>query len=38
MRVALEAMPERGWADPEIRSIWPGRTQTNWTTVEIVRR
>jgi hypothetical protein len=38
MRVALEAVPERGWANPEIRSIWPGQTQTNWASVEIVRR
>jgi hypothetical protein len=38
MRVALESAPERGWANPDIRSIWPGRLQTNWTSVEIVRR
>jgi hypothetical protein len=38
MRIALEAAPESGWANPDIRSIWPGRTQTNWTTVDIVRR
>jgi hypothetical protein len=38
MRVALEAVPERGWANPDIRSIWPGQTQTNWASVEIVRR
>jgi hypothetical protein len=37
-RVVLQAVPERGWADPEIRSIWPGRAQTNWVEVEIVRR
>ena len=30
--------PDRGWADPDIRSIWPGRTQTDWVEVEIVRR
>ncbi len=38
VRVSLEAVPESGWADPEVRSIWPGRTQTNWVEVEIVRR
>jgi hypothetical protein len=38
MRVALEAVPESGWANPDIRSIWPGQTQTNWLTVEIVRK
>ena len=31
-------LPESGWADPEVRSIWPGRIQTNWVEVEIVRR
>jgi hypothetical protein len=38
LRVALEVAPDRGWADPEIRSIWPGRTETNWVEVEIMRR
>ena len=38
VRALLEAAPENGWADPEIRSIWPGRMQTNWVEVEIVRR
>jgi hypothetical protein len=38
MRVTLEAAAESGWANPDIRSIWPGRTQTNWTSVDIVRR
>jgi hypothetical protein len=38
LRVSLNALPESGWADPAIRSIWPGRTQTNWVDVEIVRR
>ncbi len=38
MRIWLEADPDSGWADPDIRSIWPGRTQTNWVEVEIVRR
>jgi hypothetical protein len=38
MRIWLEADPGGGWADPEVRSIWPGRTQTDWVEVEIVRR
>ena len=38
VRVLLDAQPESGWADPEVRSIWPGRAQTNWVEVEIVRR
>jgi hypothetical protein len=38
MRIWLEADLESGWADPLIRSIWPGRSQTNWVEVEIVRR
>jgi hypothetical protein len=38
MRIRLEAMPERGWANPDIRSIWPGQAETNWISVEIVRR
>jgi hypothetical protein len=38
LRAVLEPDPELGWADPEIRSIWPGRITTNWCEVEIVRR
>jgi hypothetical protein len=38
MRIWLEAVPDCGWADPDIRSIWPGQTQTNWVEVEIMRR
>ncbi len=38
MRVWLEPDPDCAWADPAIRSLWPGRTQTNWVEVEIVRR
>jgi hypothetical protein len=37
-RIVIEADLDRGWADPDIRSIWPGRTETNWVDVEIVRR
>jgi len=38
MRIWLEADPDCGWADPDIRSIWPGRTHIDWVEVEIVRR
>jgi len=37
-RIWIEADPDRGWADPNIRSIWPGRTESNWVEVEIVRQ
>jgi hypothetical protein len=38
MRVILEPDAERGWADPEIRSIWPEPIVTEWFEVEVVRR
>ncbi len=38
MRLVLEADPACGWADPDVRSIWPGRIETDWAEVEIVRR
>jgi hypothetical protein len=38
MRIWLEAAPDGGWADPDIRSIWPGQAQTDWVEVEIMRR
>jgi hypothetical protein len=38
MRLSLQAAPDRGWADPDVRSIWPGQLETNWVDVEIVRR
>jgi hypothetical protein len=37
-RLAMECGVELGWADPDIRSLWPGRAETNWVDVEIVRR
>jgi hypothetical protein len=37
MRLHLSADPALGWADPQIRSVWPGQTQTNWLEVEILR-
>ena len=38
MRLLLKADPELGWADPDVRSVWPGQSETNWVEVEIVRR
>jgi hypothetical protein len=37
-RILIEADLDRGWADPDIRSIWPGQTESNWVEVEIVRQ
>jgi hypothetical protein len=37
VRVRLVPDAERGWADPEVRSIWPGAIETEWTEVEVVR-
>jgi hypothetical protein len=38
MRVNLETDADAGWADPVIRSVWPGSAVTDWVEVEIVRR
>jgi hypothetical protein len=38
MRVRLTPDPERGWGDPDVRSIWPSPLETGWIDVEIVRR
>jgi hypothetical protein len=38
MRVRLDPDADAGWADPEVRSIWPGHVETNWVDVEIMRR
>ena len=38
MRARLIPDPERGWADPDVRSIWPGEITTPWMDVTIVRR
>jgi hypothetical protein len=37
MRVHLVADPGLGWADPDVRAVWPGALDTNWVDVEIVR-
>lgn len=38
VRAILTADPDRGWADPAIRSIWPGTITTDWTPARVVRR
>jgi hypothetical protein len=38
LRAVLEARPELGWTDPDVRSVWPGNITTNWVEVEILRR
>jgi hypothetical protein len=38
LRAILEADPHRGWADPDVRSIWPGTIVTDWATAQVVRR
>ncbi|MGC8642081.1 MAG: hypothetical protein ACP5XB_19630 [Isosphaeraceae bacterium] len=38
VRLVLEADPDLGWTDPEVRSIWPGTIEAEWVSVEIVRR
>jgi hypothetical protein len=37
MRVILSADPGLGWAEPNVRSLWPGTIETPWTDVTIVR-
>jgi hypothetical protein len=38
LRVHLEPSAERGWADPDVRSIWPEPIVTDWVEVEVERR
>jgi hypothetical protein len=38
LQVWLEPDPDRGWTDPDVRSIWPGTIDTGWVNLEIVRR
>ena len=38
VRVHLAADAQLGWADPDIRSVWPGTIATNWVEAEIIRR
>ena len=38
IRLILSPDVHRGWCDPDVRSIWPGRIVTPWVSVGIVRR
>ncbi len=38
IRARLIPDPDHGWADPDVRSLWPRAIETDWITVEIVRR
>jgi hypothetical protein len=38
LRAVLTAVPDHGWADPDVRSIWPGTIETDWVEVEVVRK
>ncbi len=38
IRARLIPDPDHGWADPDLRSLWPRAIETDWITVEIVRR
>jgi hypothetical protein len=38
IRAILRPDAERGWVDPEIRSIWPEEIVTEWVEVDVVRR
>jgi hypothetical protein len=38
VRATLTADPDLGWADPEIRSLWPGTITTDWVPIRVIRR
>lgn len=38
LRLILTADPHRGWADPDVRSLWPEAITTDWVDAEILRR
>jgi hypothetical protein len=38
IRIHLTADPQLGWADPDIRSVWPGEYETEWVDAEIIRQ
>jgi hypothetical protein len=38
IRAILTADPDLGWADPDVRSLWPGTVTTDWATVRVIRR
>jgi hypothetical protein len=38
VRAVLTADAELGWADPDVRSVWPGTIATGWHEVQVIRR
>jgi hypothetical protein len=38
LRARLVADADRGWADPDVRSVWPGVIETGWVEAEVIRR
>jgi hypothetical protein len=38
IRAILSPDPDLGWADPDVRAIWPAEITTGWLDVEIVRK
>jgi hypothetical protein len=38
LRVRLTPDPARGWANPDVRSIWPGTIESAWVEVDVIRR
>lgn len=38
VRAILSPDPDQGWADPNVRSIWPDKIVTEWREVRIVRK
>jgi hypothetical protein len=37
LRAVLTADPHLGWADPDVRSLWPGTVTTDWAEVRVIR-
>ncbi|MEW4570388.1 hypothetical protein AB1L88_21180 [Tautonia sp. JC769] len=38
LRIVLEPDPDLGWADPDVRSLWPGAITTDWFPARLIRR
>jgi hypothetical protein len=38
LRAVLVPDPDLGWADPDVRSLWPDPIVTDWITVRLIRR
>ncbi|WP_169976396.1 hypothetical protein [Tautonia rosea] len=38
LRATLEPDPDLGWADPDVRSLWPETITTDWYPVRLIRR